>query len=544
MKKNFLSLLLVLCLTVGLLPAVLGAAEPTTTPTDSTVSTTATEVTAAPTNAPSTEVTTAPTSESTSAPTSAPSSEATTAPTDAPTSAPTSTPTSTPTVKPTAPPTVKPTTPPTVEPSGVVNPTVSPVSISVKLCETSTNQSYLSVLTATKGGSAVYAVTNDAGIPVTVTNGSIPTDNYVKFEYPKNDIPTITFKGAYLRSYGNILDLSSFDIAVKIIIETDSKIESSAKNGILRESYGDITILGPGKLSMNCYSSAISFEGERYPNSLILKGLTLNATTSANVSARVFQIPAGNLIADQCTLTLTNQAGVAVFAGQGNVPDAANRGNIILQSTKITVTSKNTAFQATSNVSVIGSSVQLTSDARAISCSGNLTVDNATLAMTGKSGNLEALEVAGKFTIRGSIVEITGTKGPIFSSATRPELIGEFTVVAGADRTAATTYNAANAGSYQYFYAVPIGVLPTEPTTEPTTLPTNPAAPSTQPTTPFAEPTTSPTDAQKGTNATVSSDQSDNGSGNSVLFWILAVLMVLGACGAATMAILMLRRKN
>ena len=423
-----------------------------------------------------------------------------------------------------------------------MNPTVSAVSISVKLCETSTNQSYLSVLTATKGGSAVYATTNEYGIPVTVTGKTIPTNNYVKFEYPKNDIPTITFKGAYLRSYGNILDLSSFDIAVKIIIETDSKIESTAKSGILRESYGDITILGPGKLTMSCYSSAIAFEGERYPNSLLLKGLTLEASTSADVSARVFQIPAGNLTADQCTLTLTNQAGVAVFAGQGNVTDSATRGNITVMNSKIAVTSKNTAFQAAGDVSVIGSSVQLTSDARTISCSGNLTVDNATLALTGKSNTLETADVAGEFTIRGSIVELTGVKCPVFNSVTRPELIGEFTVVAGSDRTATTPYNAANAGSYQYFYAVPVGVLPTDPTTAPTTLPDDPNAPTTEPTAaPTAAPTTGPTGTAAATIPTV---QSDSDSGNSTLFWILAVVMVLGACGAATLAILMLRKKD
>lgn len=400
------------------------------------------------------------------------------------------------------------------------------------------------MLTATKGGAPVYAVTNEAGIPIPVTDGSIPTDNYVKFEYPQNDLPTITLRNAELRSSGNVLDLSSFDISVKIMVVGDSTFASTTKCGITRASYGDITILGPNMLTLDCYSSAIAFEGDSYANSLILKELTLKATTSANAAGRVLQIPAGNLTVDGCSLELINRAGMAVFLGQGNVADARSRGNVTISNSVITVNSKNTALQLDGNMTVTGSNMQLASDARTLYCGGNLTADNSTLFLEGRSNTLETVSVGGEFTLRASNAELSGTRCAIFNAATTPKLIGEYTIVAGMDRASATTYDESLLGTYQYFFAESV-VLPTD-------LPTAPAG--TDPTEFFTEataaptiaPTAAPTEAPENTAvptlAVPTVPVSNQSGGNSVLFWVLAIVMILGAGGAATMAILMLRK--
>ena len=401
------------------------------------------------------------------------------------------------------------------------------------------------MLTASKGGAPVYAVTNDAGIPVPVTDGSVPTDNYVKFEYPQNDLPTITLMNAKLRSSGNILDLSAFDIAVKIMVVGDSTIESTTKCGIVRASYGDITILGPNTLTLNCYSSAIAFEGDNHPNSLILKEMTLKATTSTNVAGRVLQIPAGNLTVDGCTLDLINRAGIAVFLGQGSVADAKSRGNAVVSNSVITVNSKNTALQLGGSLTVMGTNMQLASDALTLSCGGNLTADSSTLFLEGRSNTLETVNVAGEFTLRASNAEISGTRYTIFGAAT-PKMIGEYNVVAGIDRSSTAAYSEELAGTYQYFFA--------EAVAHPTDLPTAPTEIGTAPTDFFTEatvvptlaPTTAPTEAPEiitvPTLPIPTAPVSNASGGNSVLFWVLAAVMILGACGAATMAIVMLRR--
>jgi len=402
------------------------------------------------------------------------------------------------------------------------------------------------VLTATKGGAPVYAITNEDGIPIPVADGSVPTDNYVKFEYPQDDLPTITLMNANLRSSGNILDLSSFDIAVKIMVIGDSTIESTAKCGITRASYGDITILGPAKLTLNCYSSAIAFDGNNCANSLTLKELTLKATTTANVAGRALQIPAGNLTIDGCTVDLINRAGIAVYLGQGNVADAKSRGNATISNSVVTVNSKNAALQLDGNLTVTGSNVQLASDARTVYCAGNLYASDSTLVLTGRSNTLETVSVSGEFTLRASNAEIIGTRCAIFNATTLPKLIGEYTVVAGTDRASATTYDEALAATYQYFFAESV-VRPTDLPTIPTGTETDPTEFSTEPTVaPSVEPTVAPTEAPEDTAATTlpapTAPVNNPSGGNSVLFWILAVVMILGACGAATMAILMLRK--
>ena len=90
--------------------------------------------------------------------------------------------------------------------------------VTIKLCETTEAGKYLVTLTAYEGVPAVYALTNTSGTPILATDGNIPTDKYIKFEYPKGGTPTITLKNAYLHSYGEVLDLTGFDLDVKLII--------------------------------------------------------------------------------------------------------------------------------------------------------------------------------------------------------------------------------------------------------------------------------------------------------------------------------------
>ena len=317
-------------------------------------------------------------------------------------------------------------------------------------------------------------------------------DNYIKLEYPQNDLPTITLRNAKLRSSGNIIDLSDFDIATKITVIGDSTLESTTKCGIVRASYGDITILGPSTLTLNCYSSAIAFEGDGYPNSLVLKELTLKATTSANVAGRVLQIPAGNLTVDGCSLDLINRAGIAVFLGQGNVADAKSRGNAYISNSVVTINSKNSSMQLDGNLSITGSNMQLASDARTLSCGGNLTADNASLFLEGRSNTLETLNVAGDFILRASNAEISGTRYAIFSADTIPELIGEYTVIAGLDRVTATAYDEALWVLTSTSLQSPSFVPPTCPPPPPALNPIPPSSSQKPPSLPPSHPPSSP----------------------------------------------------
>lgn len=501
MKIKALSLLLAICLMVGLLPVMTANAETT--------------VTTAPTTAATTAATTKP---------------AATTPTPAVTS---------PTV--TQPATTAPTTtvPTTSAPTDATNPNFDSVSLSVKLCENSTTQDYSAILTVTKGGKAVYATTNDSGTPALVKGDAVPNNRYIKFEYPQNGLPTITLMNAKLRSTGNALDLSSFDAPVKIIIAGDSTIESTNKNGIYRASYGDITICGPAKLTMNCYNSAIAFSADPYTNSLTLKDLKLKATAYANADGHTLQIPAGNLTVDKSTLELVNRAGVCVYLGFGNV---SGYGSASISNSVFSATSQNTAFKLAGNLAIFDSNVQFSSDTQALLCGKNLSVNGSTLYLTGRSNAKETMDVRGDFTLHTSNAEIIGTRFAIFSATTLPRTIGEYTAVAGITKESSVSFNENLIGAYQYYYAESLE-QPTEPT-EPTVSDTTP----TEGTSVESDPTLAPIEPTGDSEITFATLPAPTRPVNSTakksgtMFWILAVLMVLGAGGAVVMAIRMFRR--
>lgn len=481
MKIKVLSLLLAISLMVGLLPVMVSAE---------------TTVTTAPTSAPTTAATTAP---------------------------------------------AVTTTPTASAPTGATEPASNGISISVNLCENTSTQEYAVVLTAVKGGKAVYATTNDSGTPILVTGDAVPNNRYIKFEYPQNGLPTITLMNAKLRSTGNTLDISSFDAPVKIVIAGDSTIESTGKNGIYRASYGDITIAGPSKLTMNCYNSAVAFSADANTNSLTLQNLKLKATAYANVDGHTLQIPAGNLTVDNCNIELVNRAGVCVYLGQGNV---IGYGSAAISNSVFSATSQNTAFKLAGNLSVFDSNVQFSSDTQALLCGKNLSVNGSTLYMTGRSNAKETLDVRGDFTLHTSNAEIIGTKFAIFSATTLPRTIGEYTAVAGITKESTAAFNENLLGAYQYYYAESLE-QPTEPT-EPTVSETTPTGDPTEnvPTLSPVEPTghseitfTLPAPTLPANNTT-----SNTAKKSGTIFWILAALMIMGACGAAASAIMMFRR--
>ena len=471
---------------------------------------------------------------------------------------------------------------PTPATTAPTTPDPNSISLSVKLCENSSTLNYAVTLTATKGGKAVYATTNDSGTPFLVTGDSVPKNKYVKFEYPQNGLPTITLMNARLRSTGNVLDLSSFDAPVKIVIAGDSTIESTTNNGIYRTSYGDIIISGPKKLTMNCYNSAINFSGAAYTNSLTLKDLKLKATAYANTTGHTIQIPAGNLTVDNSNIELNNRAGLCVYLGQGSV---IGLGSATFSNSVFSATSQNTAFRLDGNLAITNSNVQFSSDKQALTCGSNLSLYKSTLFMTGNSNAKETVDVAGNFTLRMSNAEIIGTKFAIFSETTLPRTLGEYTVLAGISKETTTAFIDELASAYQYYYAESLEqpTEPTEPTvsetvptetapsetapictdptcTDPTcTEPTYSAPMCTDPTctdptctefTEFTEATLPPpteTEATEPTNTlatlpTPTPPTSSTVKKSAVTFWILTALMVLGAGGAATMAVIMFRR--
>lgn len=457
-------------------------------------------------------------------------------------------------------PTTKAITPATTAPTDATNPNFDTVSLSVKLCENTATEDYAVTLTATKGGKAVYATTSDSGTPILVTGSTAPKNKYIKFEYPQNGLPTITFMNARLRSTGNALDLSAFDAPVKIVIAGDSTIESTGKNGIYRESYGDITIVGPQKLTMNCYNSAIAFGADPYANSLTLKDLKLKATAYANVDGHTLQIPAGNLTIDKCNIELVNRAGVCVYLGFGSI---SGYGNATISGSVFSATSQNTAVKLAGNLSILDSNAQFSSDTQALLCGRNLSANGSTLYMIGRSQTKETVDVRGDFTLHTSNAEITGTRFAIFSSTTLPRTFGECTVIAGITKETTSSFSESLVSAYQYYYAENLeqSTEPTTPTasettptgTDPTgTAPTGTAPTETEPAYLFTEPTAEPTEtpttsatSAASTYPTLSSPTppvNNTAKKSGIIFWLLAALMVLGACGAAVSAIMMFRR--
>ncbi|MBR5023058.1 MAG: hypothetical protein IKY18_07715 [Oscillospiraceae bacterium] len=528
MKIKLLSLLLAISMIAGFLPVTMVSAETSVT--------SASVPTSTPTSAPTTAATTVPTVAPTTKPATTPATTQVTTPTPAVTSpAATTLPTTT--------------TPTTSAPTDVTDPTSGGISISVNLCENSTTQNYAVTLTAIKGGKAVYATTNDSGTPALVTGDAVPINKYVKLEYPQNGLPTITLMNTRLRSTGNALDLSFFDSPVKIVIAGDSTIESTNKNGIYRASYGDITIVGPKKLTMNCYNSAITFSGDPYTNSLTLKDLKLKATAYANTDGHTLQIPAGGLTVDKCDIELVNRAGVCVYLGQGNV---SGYGSAAISNSVFSATSQNTAFKLGGNLAIFDSNVQFSSDTQALLCGRNLSANGSTLYMTGRSNAKETIDVRGDFTLHTSNAEIIGTRFAIFSSTTLPRTLGEYTAVAGITKEASASFNENLASAYQYYYAESLE-QPTEPT-EPTVSETDPTGSdptgsdptrteSTEPTLfPPAEPDSPAPTNTLSTLPTPTTPVNSTAKKSGTMFWILAALMALGACGAGAMAIMMFRR--
>ena len=520
MNKRLLSFLLVICMLVALLPVLALADDPTgTTGTTSATGTTSSTETTGTTSATGTTGTTSATG----------------------TTGTTSTTAATGTTTPTG----------TTETTAPTTPTYPGKPVSVNLCETAEQAKFLLTLTAYEGAPAVYAITDTSGTVIPVIDGTVPTDKYIKFEYPKGGIPTLTLKNAYLRSYGEVVDLTGFDLDAKLVVEGESKIESTSKRGIWRMCHGDLTIEGPGKLILNCFSTAISFEGDTNHGSLFLSNVTLDATTYLSVD-RVLSIPAGNLtISSNSKVTLNHQNGIGIFTNQGQVHDAAGRGQLTVADSRLTVTGGNIAVLTGNAVTISNSVVQITGDKRALYTNNDLTVSGSTLVLVGKSNDLETLDVAKSFTIENSTVEVTSGKAPIFSATTKPVFVGNFNVLAGPSRNEVAAYSEAAIGSYRYLMAVPSTPDPTEPSTVPTTAPTDPstATSSTAPTTnPTAAPTSTPTSAPTSAPTTTPTNAPTqaarpSGGGTNPLLWILVILLLVGAGAAAIAAVIILKKK-
>lgn len=96
----------------------------------------------------------------------------------------------------------------------------------------------------TTTGEAVYATTDSSGMVTKVTDASIPTNNYVKFEVV-NGVPTLTLKNATINSggetgiYATGYDLTIYGEGSNSITATDS-----FANGIMIGTKGSLTLTG------------------------------------------------------------------------------------------------------------------------------------------------------------------------------------------------------------------------------------------------------------------------------------------------------------
>ena len=179
------------------------------------------------------------------------------------------------------------------------------------------------VQTVTQGEAALYFTTDNAGA---ITAGGDEDTYHIKFVYPEGEgaVPTIYLRGAYIATA--IKSDATSAATTKIIVQdTDAGKVTTADGDIEADTYmtagiawsaeqGDLVIEGPGKLSMNIASNAITANGALTFNDLELDIVTTGSDYRYAFAGAPTSITfnGGDYSASVQGLTLNHQANIVV----------------------------------------------------------------------------------------------------------------------------------------------------------------------------------------------------------------------------------------
>ncbi len=378
-------------------------------------------------------------------------------------------------------------------------------------------------LSTTEGGAAVYGLTTAEGL---VTKDGANANNYhIKFEYPAGGTPTVYLKGANIKTeagYGFYPSYAKGLFDLKVVVETDSQVESYY--GCIYTKGGDLTITGPGKLSLNV-TSLHSAIGVLKPNDidqydLYLKDANLDVKFSG-VSGELVSVEKGNIYIENTT-----------FKGTSGVGSAFNiKGDISVLNSTIDINTSWAGFTtAVGGITIEKSTINAIAGFRPIDAKKDVLIKDSDAFLEGDHFENAAINVWGKFVIDNSTVEMFALKMPIFTEGTIPTFVGYYRAVAGENEKSATRYNEEFYDTYSYMKVVPADTPEetteetyddyTEETTKESTVGTSQ--------TPTNNPTSTP---------------SDTLSNEDLVLVIVAVAMVLVSTTAAVL-IIVKRRKS
>ena len=223
-----------------------------------------------------------------------------------------------------------------------------------------------------QGADPLYFTTGDDGI---VTAGGDATNYNVKFEYPAGaDAAVLSLKGAKISS--TIKSAEGAD-NTRIVVETDS----SLVNTTITWSHSDLTVEGPGKLTIACNKTAFSING----HSIFFK----NADVNANIEGEWRYVISGTPI------------------------------NIVFDGGKAYMNAPSGAIFITDTTMELTGGLEIKNDAEVIIEGGSpLYIENTHFGVTVQSGTLVLRNTTGsgnafrlkskKFVINGGTVELDG----------------------------------------------------------------------------------------------------------------------------------------
>lgn len=252
----------------------------------------------------------------------------------------------------------------------------------VRIHESASKRSFIF---AKEGEPATYYLTNADGY-YTKENASATNYN-IKFEWPAGGTATLSLKDAKIvtnnpntfglelskrsaTSDGNTDIITDFDLIINV--ETDSSITANtSKAGIYAINEGNLTITGPGKLSVYSHEGPAIHKayGEVVIKDAKLKAEAPCANTAMTTAPAIFS--SANITIDNSEAELSANNGPAIYIAERlqSSPNGDPFDIIIKNGSKVTATS---AFNSLQN--------------SAVSCMGKIEIDNSRLEITTTNG--------------------------------------------------------------------------------------------------------------------------------------------------------------
>ena len=376
-------------------------------------------------------------------------------------------------------------------------------------------------LASTEGGTPAYAITTEEGL---ITKTGATAENYnLKFEYPTGGTPTLYLRNAKIintLSYGITPDYDRGLFDLKIVVESDSSI--TAAKGCVYTKGGDLTITGPGKLSLETTDvhSVLAVlktnDVDRYDLYITDANLELLCN---GVSSGLLIAELGDMYLENSTIKGANKNGIAIKTHNGNI--SATNCTLDIEATWSGFEVNNGGF------TLINCTVNVISGFKAIYADKDVLIKNCDAFLEGDHFEHPAIDVRGEFVIDNSTLELYALDMPVFSEATTPTFVGYYRAIGGRDQDSTSRYDEEFYNVYQYIKIVPADTP--EESTEEATEETNEESTAGTNQTSSNQPTQKPSTNPVGTD--VSAD-------NGTLLWIVAIVVLLGVFAAAAVIII------